>query len=72
MLATPALDILKRSRPDLRLAVMVKERFREIFEGNPHLETILPPRLRTLRRWRPALCLDFHGGARNAWMKAAA
>jgi ADP-heptose:LPS heptosyltransferase len=70
VLTTPALEILKRARPDLRLAVMVEDRFREIFEGNPDVEEILPPRLGALRRWRPALCLNFHGGPRSAWMTA--
>jgi ADP-heptose:LPS heptosyltransferase len=70
VLTTPALDILKRARPDLRLAVMVEDRFRDIFEGNPDVEELLPPRLGALRRWRPALCLNFHGGARSAWMTA--
>jgi len=70
VLTTPALDILKRARPDLRLAVMVEDRFRDIFEGNPDVEELLPPRLAALRRWRPALCLNFHGGPRSAWMTA--
>ncbi len=68
VLTTPALDILKRARPDLRLAVMVEDRFRDIYEGNPDVEAILPPRLGALRRWRPELCLNFHGGPRSAWM----
>ena len=43
VLTTPALEILKRARPDLRLAVMVEDRFRDIFEGNPDVDEILPP-----------------------------
>jgi ADP-heptose:LPS heptosyltransferase len=70
VLTTPALDILKRARPDLRLAVVVEDRFRGVFEGNPDLEAILPPRLAALRRWRPALCLNLHGGSRSAWIAA--
>ena len=70
VLSTPALDILKRSRPDLRLAVMVEDRFRAVFEGNPDVDEILPPALGALRRWRPALCLNLHGGGRSAWMTA--
>jgi len=62
VLTTPALNILKRARPDLHLAVMVEDRFRDIFEGNTDVEALLPPRLSALRRWRPALCLNFHGG----------
>ena len=70
VLSTPALDILKRCRPDLRLAVMVEDRFRAVFEGNPDLDEILPPSLGALRRWRPRLCLNLHGGGRSAWMTA--
>jgi ADP-heptose:LPS heptosyltransferase len=68
VLTTPAIDILKRFRPDLRLAVFVENRFREIFEGNPDLAEIHPPELAALRRFRPQLCLNFHGGTRSAWM----
>ncbi len=70
VLTTPALDILKRHRPDLRLAIVVEDRFRAVFEGNPDLDEILPPELPALRRFRPALCINFHGGTRSAWMTA--
>jgi ADP-heptose:LPS heptosyltransferase len=49
---------------------MVEDRFRAVFEGNPDLDEILPPALGALRRWRPMLCLNLHGGARSAWMTA--
>jgi ADP-heptose:LPS heptosyltransferase len=68
VLTTPALEILKRARPDLHLAMIVEDRFREIFEGNPDLDEILPPNLPALRRFRPQLCLNLHGGTRSAWM----
>jgi heptosyltransferase III len=70
VLTTPAVEILKRARPDLRVAVVVEERFRAVFEGNPDVEAILPPRLGALREWRPRLCLNLHGGTRSAWMTA--
>jgi lipopolysaccharide heptosyltransferase III len=68
VLTTPALDILKRSRSDVRLAVVVEDRFRAVFEGNPAIEAILPPEIGALRRWRPDLCVNVHGGTRSAWM----
>jgi ADP-heptose:LPS heptosyltransferase len=68
VLTTPALAILKRFRPDLRLAIFVENRFREIFEGNPDLAEIHAPELALLRRFRPQLCVNFHGGTRSAWM----
>jgi ADP-heptose:LPS heptosyltransferase len=55
VLTTPALDLLKRWRPDLRVAVAVEDRFRAIFEGNPDVDALLPARAAALRRWRPGL-----------------
>ncbi len=70
VLTTPALDILKRARPDLRVAIIVEDRFRAVFDGNPAIEQILPPDLSALREWRPVLCLNLHGGTRSTWMTA--
>jgi lipopolysaccharide heptosyltransferase III len=71
VLTTPALDILKRHRPDLRLAVVVEQRFADVFRRNPDVETILPPDAFALRSWRPDLCLNFHGGTRSALLTAS-
>jgi heptosyltransferase-3 len=71
VLTTPALRILKRARPDLRVAVMVEDRYRAVFENQPDTDEILPPRLAALRRFRPSLCLNLHGGPRSAWMTRA-
>ena len=68
VLTTPALDILKRFRPDLRLAIVVEDRFRAVFEGNPDIDEILAPEISPLRRFRPRLCINFHGGTRSAWI----
>jgi ADP-heptose:LPS heptosyltransferase len=70
VLTTPALDILRRARPDLRIAIVVEDRFRTLFENNPDVDAILPPSLGALRKWRPRLCLNLHGGTRSAWMTA--
>jgi ADP-heptose:LPS heptosyltransferase len=70
VLTTPALDILKRARPDLRVAVAVEDRFRAIFEGNPDVDEILAAELGAVREWRPGLCLNLHGGMRSARMTA--
>jgi ADP-heptose:LPS heptosyltransferase len=70
VLTTPALDILRRSRPDLRIAIVVEDRFRDLFEDNPDIDDILAPSIAALRRWRPHLCLNLHGGTRSAWMSA--
>jgi ADP-heptose:LPS heptosyltransferase len=70
VLTTPALDILKRCRGDLRVAVVVEDRFRAIFEDNPDVDAIMRPELGALRKWNPLLCLNLHGGSRSAWMTA--
>lgn len=67
VLTTPALAILQNARPDLRIAVVVEDRFREIFEG---IAPTLPPSLAALRRWAPRLCLNLHGGTRSALLTA--
>ena len=71
VLATPAITLLKRERPDLKVAVVSEQRFFQVFEGNPDIEAVLEPSLRQVRRWNPALCLNLHGGARSAWMTLA-
>src|SRR5262245_14372296 len=70
VLTTPALELLKRARPDLRLAVVVEPRFRPIFEGNPDVDAILDPDAGAVRRFRPDLCLNLHGGTRSAVLSA--
>jgi heptosyltransferase III len=71
VLTTPAIELLKRSRPDLRVAAVVEARFRALFENNPDVDELLPVELAALRRWRPELCLNLHGGTRSAWLTAA-
>jgi heptosyltransferase-3 len=66
ILTTPALAVLKQARPDLSIAIVVESRFRSLFEGNPDVAEILPPEWRCVRRWRPDLCLNFHGGGSSA------
>lgn len=65
VLTTPALDILKRSRPDLAIAVVVEDRFAAVFDGNPDVSAILPPSGRAVANWQPELCLNLHGGTRS-------
>src|SRR5690349_2596937 len=71
ILTTPAIDILHRFRPDLRVGIAVENRFADLFEGNPAIERTLDPSISAIRSWRPALCLDFHGGNRSAFLAAA-
>jgi heptosyltransferase III len=62
VLTTPALHLLKRHRPDLQIAVLVEDRFRAVFEGNPDIERIVPPEAGAAIACRPRLALNFHGG----------
>jgi heptosyltransferase-3 len=48
VLTTPAPEVLRRNRPDLRVTVVVEERFKPIFEGNPDLDALVAPSLREL------------------------
>lgn len=65
VLTTPALALLRNGRPDLRIAVVAEPRFAAVFSGNPDIDDILPPTAADLRRWRPDLCLNLHGGTRS-------
>lgn len=71
VLTTPALALLKSHRPDLEIAVVVEDRFRRIFEGNPRVTALLPPEPGAVRSWRPRLTLNFHGGTRSMWLTIA-
>ncbi len=71
VLTTPAIHLLKLARPDLRLAVMVEERFAAVFAGNPEIETVVAPRAGAALAWRPALTLNLHGGMRSAILTGA-
>ena len=70
VLTTPALQLLKGARPDLRVAVVVEDRFRPVFEGNPDIETLLGPGTGAVRGFAPHLCLNLHGGGTSAKLTA--
>lgn len=70
MLTTPALQLLKDHRPDLRIAVVVEDRFREIFEGHPAVTQVVAPSVAAVRAFGAGLCVNFHGGTRSATLTA--
>lgn len=70
VLTTPALQLLTEHRPDLRVGVVVENRFRAIFEGHPALE-LMPPEYGALVQFRPDLAINFHGGTRSVALTAA-
>ena len=65
VLTTPAIALLKQSRPDLQIGVAVEDRYRDVFTGNPAVSRILPARWHAVRKWRPILCLNLHGGTHS-------
>lgn len=71
VLTTPALEILRRTRPDCRVAVVVEPRFADIFLDHPAVDIVLDPSWAAMVRFRPHLCLNLHGGTRSALLTAA-
>src|SRR5918995_765525 len=71
VLTTPAIRILKSSRPDLKISVVAEERFAAVFEDNPDVTAILPPAMKGVAFRRPELCINFHGGSRSLVLTAA-
>ncbi|MDQ2948529.1 MAG: glycosyltransferase family 9 protein [Acidobacteriota bacterium] len=65
VLTTPAIALLKQFRPDLRLGVVLEQRFAAVFSRNPDIEDIMSPEVGELVRWRPELALNLHGGTRS-------
>lgn len=70
ILTTPAISILKQGRPDVSISVVVEERFAALFQGNPDIAEIILPQPQQLRRCKPHLCLNLHGGSRSAALTA--
>jgi len=70
VLTTPAISLLKQTRPDLAVGVSVEERFSSLFEGNGNVHRVLAPTWQAVRSWRPKLCVNLHGGTRSQWMTA--
>jgi ADP-heptose:LPS heptosyltransferase len=70
VLTTPALALLKSHRPDLRIGVVVEDRFRAIFEDILGVDEILPPQNSALRAWHPDAVVNLHGGTRSMLLTA--
>jgi ADP-heptose:LPS heptosyltransferase len=71
VLTTPAIALLKQHRRDLRISVVVEDRFAPVYERNQDIHAILPPSIRALRSSAPRLCINLHGGTRSASLTAA-
>lgn len=70
VLTTPAIQLLKKTRPDLEIAVAVEPQFEPVFAGNLAVAHILGPTWQEARAWKPTLCVNLHGGSRSQWMTA--
>ena len=76
VLLTPALQLLKHWRPDLKVSVVIEPRLQELLAGNSDVDEMLSPgegrgwtkltsiwrAIRTMRQRRFDLCLNLHGG----------
>jgi predicted lipopolysaccharide heptosyltransferase III len=84
LLLTPALRALKAWRPDLRLSLLLYERFAPVLEGNPDVDEVVafnPAGLSSapaiaqvaarLRRGRLAASFNLHGGTLSALLTRA-
>jgi heptosyltransferase III len=71
VLTTPALSILKQARPDLRVGIVVEDRFAAVYQPSPDVDAVLEPSVSAIRRWSPGLCLNLHGGTRSITLTAA-
>ncbi|HEX4769947.1 MAG TPA: glycosyltransferase family 9 protein [Bryobacteraceae bacterium] len=70
VLTTPAIELLKRARPDLQIGVVVEERFRSLFEDHPSISGVLSSTWDHVWRFKPHLCINLHGGTRSQWLTA--
>jgi ADP-heptose:LPS heptosyltransferase len=62
VLATPAIGLLKRARPDVEIGVVVEPAWRAVYEENPDVAAILAPTIRAIREFGADVAIDFHGG----------
>ena len=78
VLTTPALQILRRARPDVQVAVVLDEPLVPLLEGSQDVDQIVPliagaklVAIQSVRRLQPELCLNLHGGSTSAWITAS-
>lgn len=71
VLSTPAIYLLKRHRPDLEIAVVVEDRFAEVYAGNADISRILAPEVSAVAAFRPRLAINLHGGTRSIGLTLA-
>lgn len=70
VLTTPAIGLLNKTRPDLKISVAVEDRFRPVFEHNPAVVNLAGCSWKEVRAWNPSLILNLHGGTRSQCITA--
>ena len=77
VLITPALQILRKARPDVRIAVAVDRPLIPLLEGSPDVDRLIAvdptgrwDLVRLIRSLKPELCLNLHGGSTSAGLTA--
>lgn len=71
VLTTPAIELLKGARPDLRIGVVAEPRFAAVFAGNPAVERVLAPGYGAVLGYGASLTVNLHGGTRSMLLTAA-
>jgi heptosyltransferase III len=84
VLLTPALHLLKSWRPDLRVSILIEDRFGDLLEANPDVDEVLQlgtgpgwenvlsrlRMVREVRRRKFSVCFNLHGGPTSAYLTA--
>jgi heptosyltransferase III len=70
VLTTPALGLLKQYRTDLEIGVVVEDRFSALFSDHPDVAAVLASTCRSVRGFKPDLCINLHGGTSSLVMTA--
>lgn len=79
IMTTPAVTALKQSYPEASLTYIIEEPFREVIEGNPHVDhmIVLPRKqktgdliksIRKIRKTKYDILIDLFGGPKAAWI----
>ncbi len=79
IMTTPAVTALKRNFPEASLTYIIEEPFREVIEGNPHVDhlIVLPRKqkthdlikdIRRIRKTKYDILIDLFGGPKAAWI----
>jgi heptosyltransferase III len=71
VLTTPTIHLLKQTRPDLQVGMVVEPRFAPIFANNPDIDRILKPDAGDIGSFRPDLTLNLHGGTKSLQLTVA-